>query len=126
MVKIVALVLICAVIIIYLRNLNGELAMLASITAGIIVLYYIFNYVSDTFNVINKLIEMSKIDKEMYLIIFKISAIALLVEFSAGTVNDFGLKNLADKLVFAGKITILAVSLPIIYAIINLLTGLLL
>ncbi len=125
MLKIIAVVLISAILILYLKNVNGELALLATVASGIIVLYFILDYLANTFSIINQLIEMTGIDKEMYVIIFKITAIGYLVEFTAGIVSDFGLKNLADKLIFAGKIIILSISLPIIYAIIKLLTGLL-
>ena len=83
-----------------------------------------FNYLYETYEIINTLIEISGVDKELYVIILKISALGYLVEFSADTVTDFGLKSLADKLVFVGKIIIFSVSLPIIYAVFNLLNNL--
>lgn len=121
--KIVVLTIIFAVIILYLRSVNGELAMLTGICAGIIILFYAFTYLSEVFSVIDRMIELTGIDRDMYKIIFKITSIGYLVEFGADTVSDFGLKSLADKLVFVGKIMIFSISLPIIYAIINLLSG---
>ena len=67
---------------------------------------------------------MTGVDGSLFSIIFKITAIGYLVEFGAGTIEDFGLKSLADKLVFAGKIIILGISMPVIYAVFNLLKGL--
>ena len=58
-----------------------------------------------------------------YKIIFKITAISYLVEFGAGIIDDFGLKSLSDKLVFVGKVVIFCMSMPIIYAVFNLLLG---
>lgn len=121
--KVVVLTIIFAVIILYLRSVNGELAMLTGICAGIIILFYAFSYLSEVFSVIDRMIELTGIDRDMYKIIFKITSIGYLVEFGADTVSDFGLKSLADKLVFVGKIMIFSISLPIIYAIINLLSG---
>ena len=121
--KVVVLTIIFAVIILYLRSINGELAMLTGIFAGIIILFYAFSYLSEVFSVIDRMIELTGIDRDMYKIIFKITSIGYLVEFGADTVSDFGLKSLADKLVFVGKIMIFSISLPIIYAIINLLSG---
>ncbi len=125
MVKLVVLVLIFAVIITFLKNINSELALIASIVAGIIIISFALDYISDTFNIFNQLVELSAIDKDLFIIILKITGIGYLVEFAADTVSDFGLKNLADKLVFVGKIMIFSISLPIFYAIINLLTRLL-
>lgn len=52
-------------------------------------------------------------------------AIGYLVEFSAGIVEDFGSKSIADKLVLAGKIIIFTVSIPIIQSLITLIGNIL-
>ena len=124
MVKLVAVALICAVIIIYLKSVGSELFTLACIGSGIIILSFAFSYLSQAFDFINKIVELSGIDKEFYKIIFKITAIGYLVEFGADTINDLGLKGIAEKLIFAGKIIIFCTSLPIFYAVFNLLVGL--
>ena len=53
----------------------------------------------------------------------KIVAIGYLVEFAAGIVEDFGAKSVADKLVFAGKVVIFSVSLPILRAMVSLIAA---
>ena len=126
MLKIVSIAVVFAIIILYLRNLNAEFALLASIGAGIIVLFYSLEYLTSTFNFINQIVELSGIDREYYKIIFKITAIGYVVEFASSTVNDFGLKSLSDKITFAGKIIIITTALPIFYAVFNLIVGLLL
>ena len=52
-------------------------------------------------------------------------AISYLVEFSASTIEDFGIKSIADKVVFAGKIVILTISAPIIETLISTILSLL-
>lgn len=125
MIKIIVIALIAAIIIMYLRSVNSEFSLLATIASGIILIFCALDYLSNTFDMINQLVSLTGIDSELYLIVFKVSAIGYLVEFSADTVSDFGLKSLADKLVLVGKLIIFSISLPIIYAIINLLVGLL-
>lgn len=125
MIKIIVIALIAAIIIMYLRSVNSEFSLLATIASGIILIFCALDYLANTFGVINQLVTLTGIDSELYLIVFKVSSIGYLVEFSADTVSDFGLKSLADKLVFVGKLIIFSISLPIIYAIINLLVGLL-
>ena len=61
----------------------------------------------------------------VYKIIFKITGIGYMVEFAAETINDFGIKGLSEKLIFVGKVVIFSLSLPILYAVINLLSGIL-
>ena len=53
----------------------------------------------------------------------KIVAIGYLVEFAAGILEDFGSKSLADKLVFAGKVVIFTMSVPILRSLVELIGG---
>ena len=124
MLQITAISIICAIIIIFLKNVNSELAFISTLASGIILVSVAFSYLSDTFSFINQVMEMTGIDKEYYVIIFKITAIGYITEFGASVIEDFGLKSLADKLVLVGKITIISISLPVIYAVLNLLKGL--
>ena len=124
MVKLVTITIIFAIIILYLKSINSELSFLALVGAGIILLYVSLEYLTETIGFINQLVEYSGIEYEFYKIMFKITAIGYLIEFGASTIEDFGIKSLADKLVFVGKIIILSISLPIIYALFNIITGL--
>lgn len=123
MIKLVILTIIFAIIIIYLKSMNSELSLLVSIGAGLVLTYFSLEYITSAFNFFNRLIEYANIDSQLILIIFKITAIGYLIEFGAGVVRDFGLQSLSDKLVFIGKIIILTISMPIIYAVFNLIVG---
>lgn len=121
MIQIVSFTLISAFIIVVLKSISSEYSLLVIIASGIIILGFSLNYLVENLNFFNKLFEMTGLSDDVLRIIYKITAIGYLIEFGAGTVEDFGLKSLADKLVFAGKLIILSVSLPIIYSIINVI-----
>lgn len=125
MISIIFVAIISSIIILYLKSINSELYILASVGAGIIIIGLSLNYLTETFYFINKIIELSGVDKEYFSIIFKITAIGYLVEFSAETIRDMGLNSISEKLIFVGKIIIFFVSLPILYAVLNLIIGLL-
>ena len=125
MVKIAIIVIVFAIIIVCLKSINPEIAMLALVAAGVIVLFLAVNLIGETFDFLNKLAELTGIDSQIFKIIIKITAVGYIVEFSASTVEDLGLSSLAQKLVFVGKLIILSMSLPIIYAVFNMLTLLL-
>lgn len=125
MLQIAALGITCALVVLYLKSINSELYTLALIGSGIILLYSAAGYIADTLDFFKKIIDMTGVNKEYFAIIFKIIAIGYLIEFAAGTIEDFGLKSLSDKLVLIGKLIIIGVSMPIIYAIFNLVSGLL-
>lgn len=124
MVKIVISCIIAGILILYLVKINSEMAIVASIVTGILIITYSLNYLSGIIDFFNMVIDKSGIDIGLYKIIFKITAIGYLVEFGAGLLSDFNLNNLADKLVLLGKILILSSSMPILYAIFNLIYGL--
>jgi stage III sporulation protein AD len=84
-----------------------------------------FDYLNNTFAFFNELINRSGIDKDVFRIILKVISVSFLVEFGAGTIEDFGLKGLSSKLVLIGKFVILGLSLPIIYSVFNMFYGLL-
>lgn len=125
MLQIAALGITCALIVLYLKSINSELYTVALIGSGIILLYTAAGYISNTLDFFKEIIEMTGVNREYFSIIFKVIAIGYLVEFAAGTIEDFGLKSLSDKLVLIGKLIIIGVSMPVIYAVFNLISGLL-
>ena len=77
MLKIVALALIFSVIIVYLKSINSELSFLALVGAGIILIYFSLEYLSNTISFINQLAEFSGIDHEYYKIIINNNSMKL-------------------------------------------------
>ncbi|MDY2841982.1 MAG: stage III sporulation AC/AD family protein [Candidatus Borkfalkiaceae bacterium] len=125
MIKIVALIVVCAVLVVYVKNVNAELYPLVLLGSGIIVLYTGFTYLTGTLDFFKKIVSASAINEKFLSIIFKIVSVGYIVEFGAGVVEDMGLKSLADKLVFIGKAIIVGVSLPVFYAVIETVNALL-
>lgn len=124
MVKLVILTILFSTMLIVLKSVNSDLFVPALVCSGVIILSFGITYLNQAFSFISSLIDSTKIDVEFYKIIFKIVGIAYLIEFGAGTVEEVGYKSLSDKLVMVGKIIIFVVSMPIFYAIFNLLGSL--
>lgn len=123
MLKVVVVAIICGIIVIYLKSVNSDLTPLALLGSGILLISYGISYLYQTFDFIVEVVKMTGIENDFFAIILKITGIGYLIEFGAGTIEDLGLKNLADKLVFAGKAIIIVVSLPVFYAVFNILKG---
>ena len=119
MIKVVAIAIICATIIIYLKSINSDLTLLATVASGIIILWFTISYLDSTFSFLNRLSELSGLDDGTLSVIFKITTIGYLIEFGADIIDDFGLKSLSNKLILVGKLAILSVALPVFYGIIN-------
>ena len=124
MLQLVGIALVGGIITVYLKSINQELALMSLICTGIIIVVTAFAYLTETFDLLRRIAEIGNVDQTLLKIVLKIVGIGYVIEFAAGILEDFGVKSIADKLVFAGKIIILTVSVPIFYALINILVGL--
>jgi stage III sporulation protein AD len=123
--KIIAVGLICSFVIVYLKSTDSNLAMPLTVCSGIILLSMTLGFVTDFLKVLKGLSSNSYVGGNVLKLAIKIMAISYLVEFSASTIEDFGIKSIADKVVFAGKIVILTISAPIIETLISTILSLL-
>ncbi len=123
LVRIIGIALITAVTALFLKGTKPELSFAVTVAGAALILIFIADMLSETLNVFSEIGEKTGIDNSLVRIIVKIVAIGYLVEFSAGVVEDFGSKSIADKLVLAGKVIIFAVSLPIIKSLLTLIDG---
>ena len=124
MFKIVAVALVCAFILIYLKSVNSDFFSVATLGAGVVVAALGIEYLSQTLDFFHAIAENSGINAKYLAVILKITGISYAVEFGAGVIEDLGLKSIADKLVFVGKLAVITAALPIITAVFNLFSEL--
>lgn len=122
--KIIVIGLLFAVIIVYLQSVNKEIALLATIVGGVILLISIFQSLYQVFLTYENLAELGGINGDLLKLIIKITLICYLIEFSVQIIEDFGLKSLADKVSLAGKIIVLLTATPVVTALIDLIRNL--
>lgn len=120
-VKFIAVALVCSIIVLYLKNVKPELAFSAAIASGVILLIMIIGMLTDVFSFFNDILDKTGIDNTLFKTILKILGVGYLIEFSAGLIEDFGSKSIANKVIFGGKILILIMSLPIIKSMLVLI-----
>ncbi|MBO4262288.1 MAG: hypothetical protein J5903_00700 [Clostridia bacterium] len=120
--KVVAIGIVAAILIVYLKSVNSELAMPATVLAGIVLLIAALSYVAEFVSFFSSLNDTAGLDSSVFRLVIKIIAISYLVEFSASVIDDFGLKSISDKVVFCGKLLILTMSAPIIRRLIEAVT----
>ena len=124
MLKIVALSLVFTFVILSFKGFNDRYAVLIGLASSIILIVLSSEYVEKVLSFINGLVESSGIDQGIISIIFKITGIGYLIEFSTNLIEDAGLKSISDKLVFIGKVIIIATSIPVFYAVFGTFTEL--
>ena len=122
--KIVLIGIVFSVIIIIIKQIKPEFSPIILIAASCVILAHIIQYVGNIVLDIDNIITQTGINKDLFVIILKIIGIGYLVEFGAGICNDSGNQSIADKIILAGKIIILSVSMPIISNLLNTIVGL--
>ena len=71
------------------------------------------------------LVEKSGMDDRVFSAVLKIIGIGYLTEYSASIATDAGCASIAQKLQFGGKIVIFLMSISIVTALVDVVTGLL-
>lgn len=115
--KIIGAAFVTAVTAILLRSSKPELSFAVTVVGTVIILIFTFDMLKDSLDIFVKLQEFSGISDTLIRQVLKIVAIGYLTEFAAGIISDFGSASVADKVIFAGKICIFALSTPIISAL---------
>lgn len=111
--KFILTALTVAILCYYLKSIGSDLFIPALIISGILLLSFIAEFLVENVQYFAGLIDRLNMDKSMVKHLFKIIGVAYAVEFSAGIIEDLGIKNLSDKVVFGGKIILLCMALPL-------------
>ncbi len=112
--KIAAIALVTAFCYLILRDAKSELAFIVALAGGIVVLLSVINYFSDVFSVISSIAQRAGLATSVITLLFKVIAVGYITEFSASIIDDIGLSSLSDKVTLAGKLIIVALSLPVV------------
>lgn len=123
--RIAAIALITAFCVVVLREVKSELAPIVALVGGLVVVLSVINYFSDVFSVISSVAKKAGLAASVVTLLFKVIAIGYITEFSSSIMDDMGLSSLSDKVTLAGKLIIVAMSLPIVVQLFNFIAGLL-
>ena len=92
---------------------------------GLIFMFLIISQLAGVFNTITHLGEKANVNIAYLNIVFKIIGISYVSEFGSQLCKDAGESSIASKIEFAGKVMILAISAPVILALVDLITNML-
>jgi stage III sporulation protein AD len=123
MVKIIGVGFITALVSIILRGTKPELSFAVTITGVIVILLFIIDALRDTLGILVVIAQTTGVDNGLLKILIKIVGVGYLTEFCVGILTDFGSNSVADKVMLAGKLTILLMSLPVIKSLLLLIQG---
>ena len=123
--SIAAIGIIGAILSVTIKQTRPELSLMTSLATGIVLLLYISDSLGGVINQFSRIIEKSGVNEEYFMIAIKACAIAYITEFASALCKDAGENAIAVKTEFAGKITILFLSLPIILSFLSSISELL-
>lgn len=118
-VKIVAFVFVALSIVVIIRHENEAVAIQISTVVGVLLFLFMLTKITAILQLLQQLALKANIDFVYLNTIFKILGIAYLASFSSEICKDAGEGALAAKVEFAGKILILALSIPILMAVLQ-------
>ena len=120
-IKIIGIGIVGLVIVIILKQYKPEYAIYVSIIAGILILYLSLEKLSGIINLLQSISDKTYINKQFLGILLKITGIAIITEFAVSICSDAGEKAIASKIEIGSKVIIIAMSIPIISSLLELI-----
>ncbi len=108
-----------------LKQYKSELAIGISIAGGVVILIISTAYIKSAFDAIKQLTSVSGINNEYIMFIIRIMAIAYITEIGVSIAKDAGESALATKVELGGKLVIFTLCVPILFSLIEMVTGML-
>ena len=120
-VKIIGIALVSVIIIIILKQYKPEFAIYISILAGILILLLVMDKLTGIINLLQSLASKASINSTFLVLLIKITGIAFLSEFAVSICKDSGEAAIASKIEVGTKIIIIAMSIPIISSLLEII-----
>lgn len=107
------------------KSIKPEYGIMISVIACIFIFIYSLTRISEIVEVVDKLSGMTSVSREYIKILLKITGITFISEIASDISKDCGYTAVANQIQIFGKLTVLAISLPVFTELISAITGLL-
>ena len=115
-----AVCILFSAVILLLRQYKPEYALVVTAAASGVVLVYLLSYIFPVAEEIRTVLQNTGVNNEHFTAVFKAIGICYTAQFAGDICRDFGQTSLAGKVELAGKVAILALSLPMIREILQI------
>lgn len=120
--KVVSMGVIATILAVFLRqSKRADFALLLSIATGLIIFSILINKFKYVVEVLNQLIGRTNLEFAYFSVVLKIIGIAYLVEFGAQISRDAGEDSIAQKIELGGRVVIMALAMPILLTLMDLI-----
>ena len=122
MFPIIGLALVAGALSVVLRQYRPEYALAVSVAAGAAILVLIIGMAIPVVNEVNSLAGRAKVSASSLSILLKALGIVYIAQLAGDACRDAGETSLASKIELGGKIAIVALSLPLVAQIVDIVT----
>ena len=120
-IKIIGVALISLIIVIILKQYRPEYAIYISLIAGAIILFLVIDELKGVVDLLQSLASKTNINSQYLGLLLKITGIAFLSEFAISICQDAGESAIASKIEIGSKVIIIAMSIPIISSLLEII-----
>ena len=108
-----------------LKGVKGEYSTYLAAAAGCFIFFYGMARLETILDSIRRIQEMVRLNRVYLTTLLKITGVTYIAEFASGICKDAGYGSIANQIEIFGKLSILAMSMPIVLALLEALQGLL-
>lgn len=124
-VQVIAIAFISTFMIMILKQYRPEFSIYISIVAGILIFIVVIAKLTSAIELIKSLSSKLGTNMQYFSLLIKITGIAYLSEFATNICKDSGETAIASKVELAGRVIIIAMSVPILGALVDTITNIL-
>lgn len=119
----VAAIAVCGVLLaMILKNVKSELSVLISLAVSVVIIFYIAAKISGIISELGQLEKFISVSREYIEILIKVIGITYVTQFATDICRDNGDTAIAGQIEIFCKITIAAISLPIVLSLFQTVT----
>lgn len=123
--QIIAVGILAAVLAITVKKQNPEMALLISITAGVLIFVMVLPMLTQAVHMVNHIGELAGGHTAYIGLALRVIGVAYMAELGASVCNDAGQTAIASKIDLAARVIIMVMAMPIVVDILHVVTGLL-
>ena len=125
MASIAVIGLTAVILAVQLKAVKGEYGVYLVLCAGLVIFFYGLSKLEAVMEALKRIQACVRIDGVYLGVLMKMIGITYIAEFASGICKDAGYGSIANQIEIFGKLSILAMSMPIVLALLEALQGLL-
>lgn len=119
--KIIGIGLLTCIVAIIIKQVRPEFYIVVVLSGATVILFLVIDQLKIVFDYFLTIFNKTSLNYELFASVLKIVGVGFLTEFANGICVDTGNSSIGEKIVFAGKIVIVCLSLPIISSLLNVI-----